>query len=117
MTLLPETRKVPPITLAVRLRLAREWRDLDQQQIADELGISRATISNYERGISAPGKLAMNAWAVICNVDVEWLKTGDDDTRDGDGPGGVPGELSEKSRTDNLQGRVISVDFGARIAA
>ena len=77
MTLMPDTRNVPPITLMTRLRLAREWRELEQQDIADELGISRATVSNYETGKTSPGKLQLNAWAVVCNVDVEWLKTGE----------------------------------------
>jgi transcriptional regulator with XRE-family HTH domain len=76
MTIAPQARKVPPITLTTRLRLAREWRELEQQEIADELGISRATVSNYETGKTSPGKLQINAWAVVCDVDVEWLKTG-----------------------------------------
>lgn len=44
--------------------------------LASEIGISRATVSNYETGKTSPGKLELNAWAVVCDVDVEWLKTG-----------------------------------------
>ena len=96
MTLMPETRKVPPITLPTRLRLAREWRNLDQQQIADELGISRATVSNYETGKTEPGKMALNAWAVVADVDVDWLKSGAETPI---GPnGGAPSEGPEKLR-------------------
>lgn len=76
MTISTAMRNIPPITLATRLRLAREWRALDQQVLADQVGISRATVSNYETGKTTPGKLELNAWAVICDVDVEWLKTG-----------------------------------------
>jgi transcriptional regulator with XRE-family HTH domain len=70
--------RIPPSTLRNRLRDAREFRDLDQIDIARELGISRATVSNYERGISTPGKLVINAWAVATNVDVHWLRWGTD---------------------------------------
>jgi transcriptional regulator with XRE-family HTH domain len=87
MTILPEARNVPPIPLSTRLRLAREWRGLEQQTVADELGISRATVSNYETGKTSPGKLVINAWAVACTTDVEWLKTGFE-SRDIPGPGG-----------------------------
>ena len=77
MTILPAPRNVPPVTLAHRLRIAREWRDLEQVDIARELGVSRATVSNYERGVTSPGKLVVNAWAVVTDVDVEWLKNDD----------------------------------------
>ncbi len=67
---------IPPITLATRLRLAREWREIEQADLAKELGLSRASISSYENGRTSPNKLAINAWAVLCDVDVEWLRTG-----------------------------------------
>lgn len=76
MSIQPELR-IPPLTLATRLRMAREWRHLEQGDIAKELGIGRSTVSNYEREATVPGKLVLNAWAVVCDVDVEWLKTGD----------------------------------------
>jgi transcriptional regulator with XRE-family HTH domain len=68
---------IPPSTLGNRLRDSREWRGLEQAQMAEELGIGRSTVSNYERGITPATKLVINAWAVVCQVDVEWLKTGD----------------------------------------
>jgi len=70
--------RIPPSTLAVRLVLAREWRGYTQDELADVLDVSRATISNYERGVGKRGisRLQVNAWAAFCDVDVEWLKTG-----------------------------------------
>ena len=75
MTTQPAESRIPDITIGHRLRIAREWRELEQIDIANELGISRQTVSNYERGFTHPGKLAINAWAVVCDVEVEWLKT------------------------------------------
>ena len=67
---------IPPSSLQSRLRDSREWRGLEQADLARELGVGRSTVSNYERGVTEPGKLVINAWAVVCNIDVEWLKTG-----------------------------------------
>lgn len=68
--------RIPPSTLGLRLQQSREWRELNQLDLAAVLDVSRATVSNYERGVSTPSKLQVNAWAVACDVDVEWLKTG-----------------------------------------
>ena len=84
---------IPPSVLRHRLRDAREWRGLEQIDLAIELGIGRSTVSNYERGITEPGKLVVNAWAVITNTDVEWLKTGE--TGGTHGPNG--GRLGESN--------------------
>lgn len=83
---------IPPSTLGNRLRDAREWRELDQSALAEALGVSRATVSNYERGITTPSKLQIGAWAVTCETDVDWLKTGKRafETPDPQHPGGSP---------------------------
>lgn len=87
--------RIPEFQLKDRLRLARELKNLEQAEISAELGISRATVSNYERGVTMPGKLVINAWAVVCDVDVEWLKTGKADVAlNPSDPGG--GERSPK---------------------
>ncbi|MGO2656048.1 MAG: helix-turn-helix transcriptional regulator, partial [Pseudoclavibacter sp.] len=83
-------RCIPPSTLRGRLRDSREWRGLEQVDVAKELGVSRATVSNYERGVTNPSKLVVNAWAVVCNVDVEWLNTGIAPTDDGRGDDVLP---------------------------
>lgn len=78
--------RIPPRTLGIRLRDAREYAGLDQEALADALDVRRTTISNYERGVTKPSRLQLNAWAVTCDVDVEWLKTGK--TPRDDGPDG-----------------------------
>ncbi|MGY4543287.1 transcriptional regulator with XRE-family HTH domain [Arthrobacter sp. UYNi723] len=80
MSTQPMHTRTPEFQLKDRLRLARELKNFEQADIAAELGISRATVSNYERGATMPGKLVINAWAVVCDVDVEWLKTGKADS-------------------------------------
>lgn len=75
-----QSRRIPPSTLPLRLQVAREWRGHTQDELAEALDVSRATISNYERGVGVKGisRLQVNAWAAFCDVDVEWLKTGEE---------------------------------------
>lgn len=110
-------RRIPPSTLPLRLQQAREWRGFTQEEMAEVIGVSRATVSNYERGVGKKGisKLQVNAWAAFCDVDVEWLKTGVDETGNPEDDG-TPGENSGKLRFDNLQHaqNVVHADFGAQ---
>ncbi len=107
MSIQPLHSRAPRFELKDRLRLAREIANLEQVEIADEVDVSRATISNYERGITKPGKLVINAWAVTCDVDVEWLKTGieqkespsGDDPKGQGWPGAGAGPKSAKRET------------------
>ena len=74
---------------------------MQQSDLALELGVGRTTISNYEQGVTVPKKLVINAWAAVCDVDVEWLKTGDEQGDEGPRTGGPLGASSEKLRFDN----------------
>ena len=86
--------RIPPSTLGSRLRDARAWRKLEQTQLADALDVSRATISNYENGVTKPSKLQVAAWAVVCDVEVDWLRTGTFETENAPTPKGE-GEVCE----------------------
>lgn len=105
MSLNTDNRRVPPITRGIRLRIAREWRGLSQDDLAEVLGKTRQTISNYEREFTPIGKLEVNAWAVSTDTDVEWLKTGQENPT----PGG-----SERRNTD-YGGHIT--DITTRLAA
>jgi len=63
-----------------RLRISRERRTgLDQAAFAELIGVSRGTVSNYERDRLPGGprqRLVLNAWAAACKVTREWLETG-----------------------------------------
>ena len=67
---------IPEWTLGDRLRKAREETGLDQGQFADEIGISRNSVSNAETGATRPIKVTLKAWALRTGVPVEWLLTG-----------------------------------------
>ncbi|WP_405472347.1 helix-turn-helix domain-containing protein [Paenarthrobacter ilicis] len=68
---------IPQFTVADRLRKAREHTGLDQLEFAEELGVSRATVSNNERGVVSPRKIVLKAWALRTGVPVSWLETGE----------------------------------------
>ncbi len=76
------TPKVPAWTLGDRLRKAREFAGMEQNELAHRIGVSRGTVSNYElgRGIRPPKVVVLRAWAHECGVPYEWV-VGAPDTR------------------------------------
>lgn len=67
----------PGWPLTDRLRRAREYGGFDQAQLAVELGVSKNTISNYERGFTKPRRPMLLAWAMATGVALTWLETDD----------------------------------------
>jgi transcriptional regulator with XRE-family HTH domain len=59
-----------------RIRLARKWAGLNQDEVATRMGLSRASVSNWElgQGIKRGNLLS---FAQIAGVSAEWLMTGD----------------------------------------
>ena len=87
-----EGRRRPRFELQHRLALSREIADMDQIAIADALGVSRQTVSNYERGFTAPRRAVLVAWALATGVDVDWLVNGETPPTGGGVSGGsLPG--------------------------
>ncbi len=83
MTLIPApNRGLRPVwTLADRLRKSREAAGLEQIDLADVAGISRATISAAERGKREPSRATLAMWAMATGVSRSWLVDGiDSDT-------------------------------------
>lgn len=87
-----------------RLRKAREIAGLDQGVLAERMGVSRATVTNAERGNHAVRKIVLNAWSMATGVPAYWLETGE--TPPGLGPDG------EGVRHQGLEPRTRC--FGAR---
>lgn len=66
----------PPVTVADRLRIARRYANLDQEQLAELIGVARSTISNAESGRVKPRRITLRAWALACGVPLSWLEHG-----------------------------------------
>lgn len=76
-----------------RIRTAREQAGMDQSELAEQSGISRQTISNYERHATKPsrGNVRLISWAT--GFDYDWLMTGRED---------IPGPTGGDARTRHL---------------
>jgi DNA-binding XRE family transcriptional regulator len=120
MTIAYESGDVPPIEVRHRLRIAREYAGLEQDELADLIGVSRNTIGNAEKGRVKPRKITLNAWGLACGVPVSWIEKGVPDC----GPPQSPldgalrmqgaGSAPSPDRTDDL--RIIRPIFGRRPA-
>jgi transcriptional regulator with XRE-family HTH domain len=75
---------VPTWTLGDRLRKAREFAGMEQDELARRIGISRGTVSNYElgRGVRPPKVVVLRAWAQECGVPYSWLVDSADTERE-----------------------------------
>ncbi|MGP5928885.1 helix-turn-helix transcriptional regulator [Corynebacterium glyciniphilum] len=80
------TGVVPPLNMGTRCMMARNYSDLEIQELADLTGLSRNTIRNYEKGRTIPRRPALILISFATGVDLEWLETGK--TPDPDGPVG-----------------------------
>lgn len=57
----------------LRIRELRTSRKLSQQELADQLGISKSSVNMYERGEREPGLDTLEAIADFFNVDMDYL--------------------------------------------
>jgi transcriptional regulator with XRE-family HTH domain len=71
-----DTGVVPAINLPQRLRLAREHAGLDQNELAERIGLSRTSVSSSELGRSTPRKIVLKTWALATGVSLAWIETG-----------------------------------------
>lgn len=70
---------VPEWTLTDRLRKARELTELNAEDFAAELNVSRSTVHNYESPTYNKKRrvIVLKAWAMRAGVDYGWLVTGE----------------------------------------
>lgn len=64
------------LTLPERIMVARLRAKLEQTEVAARTGLSRVSISNYERGATKPQPTAFPLLAAALGVPVEWLRGG-----------------------------------------
>jgi len=67
---------VPSWRMADRIRRSLDHADIGVSELADELGVSRNTISNWVNGRHAPRPRDLRAVARVCGVDPGWLERG-----------------------------------------
>ncbi len=92
---LPVGGEVPEFTIHDRLAKARAYYAkqigyaLTQDEFAEMVGCSGATVSNYELGnVSRLNEAVLREWSRVTGVNYRWLKTGESENRTGPGSGG-----------------------------
>lgn len=80
---------VPEWDLSDRLRKALRAANITQQDMADELEVSRVTVGNWINGHSDPKRPYLIAWAFRCGVPFDWLAYGTVTDGPDDGPEGL----------------------------
>src|SRR5665647_3920943 len=104
---------IPELTLGWRLQMALGHANLTVQEMADELGMSRGSLSRWLNDRGAPPRpVFIKAWALRTGVPAEWLLTGHaENPRPGDPDGGEDLTAAERAREDsNLQPSDPKVD-------
>ena len=77
---------IPQFEIRHCVKLAREYADLQQSELAEITGMARSAIAHIESGKSIPRKSSINLIAMATGVDRVWLETGN--TPAGDSGGG-----------------------------
>lgn len=67
---------IPEWTLQDRLRKAREYAGMKQDDLAEKMGISKVSLSRYESAVRQPSDNVVTAWAEATGVSLRWLKEG-----------------------------------------
>lgn len=101
------TGRIPDLNrLTIRLTVAREDAGYTQPGLAEAIGASRGTVSNYERGTVVPRRSTLILWAMATGVDLHWLETGEAPTP---GDGGGAASRPAGPVNDGIYGTVLSV--------
>ena len=107
-------REHPFSEVGLALRYLREQRDLVQQDVADKLGINKASVSRLEQPRGNPTTNSVGHYLRVLGASVQdladaisVLKHGPDEaperTRDGDGPESAPEDQEVKPALEELQ--------------
>lgn len=101
--------RIPQFTAADRCRKARESVGLSQVELAERIGVSKNTVSNYETGATTHlRRIVVGQWAWATGVPREWLSDGVEPV-DHPPEGGDTGPDQVVSPTDRM------MDYRARV--
>lgn len=64
---------IPPETMGWRLQRSLAFAGVSVQEMADELGVSRGTISRWCNDKNRPRRSDLRLWALRCGVPFDWL--------------------------------------------
>lgn len=76
---------IVPLTVGLRLELARRAAGYTQQQLADVMEVGVSTVSRLEKGEARLKRPILLAWAMATGANRTWLETGMAPTDDGGG--------------------------------
>jgi len=68
--------EIPEWTLRWRLQRSLVHADVSIDEMADELDVSRQTVSRWLNDHGVPRNGFLKLWALRCGVPYEWLRTG-----------------------------------------
>lgn len=71
-----EAPAVPAWDLGDRMRKSLRHAGIETQEMADYLGVSRTSVSNWLNGHNRPSKPAIRLWALRTGVPFAWLSDG-----------------------------------------
>jgi predicted transcriptional regulator len=69
---------IPTWTIGDRMHKARRSSRIGSAEMADRIGATRATVSNYENGRTEPPIKVIQRWSEATGVPITWLIEGDD---------------------------------------
>ena len=78
MTQSPASRgSIPSLTLGWRLRMSLDYANISVQQMANQLGVSRTTLSRWmaDKG-ERPKRAYLSQWSLSTGVPYEWIDSG-----------------------------------------
>jgi len=59
-----------------RIRAARAYAGISEQQLADEIGTTVGALKGWSRSFASPPPLMLDRIADVCGMDRQWLRDG-----------------------------------------
>ena len=93
---------VPVMELRHRVRLARDYAGMSQEELAKATGMARSGIAKIEAGDTNPRRTSISLIAFATGVNRDWLETGETPAPDNPGGGEVVRHQGIEPRTHCL---------------